>query len=107
VLNINRDSMAGVGFSPPTRVFEAAGAAACMITDRWAGIERFFEPGHEILVAGSAEEIVTYLRKTSAATAKEIGARMRERALLDHTYSLRAREVDAIIERVPAGQTTG
>ncbi len=39
VLNINRDSMAGVGFSPPTRVFEAAGAGACLITDRWAGIE--------------------------------------------------------------------
>src|SRR5262249_3659309 len=53
VLNINRDSMAGVGFSPPTRVFEAAGAGACLITDRWAGIDRFFTPQEEILVAGS------------------------------------------------------
>ena len=71
VLNINRDSMAGVGFSPPTRVFEAAGAGACMITDRWAGIEQFFEPEQEILVAGSAEEIVSYLRDASAARARE------------------------------------
>jgi spore maturation protein CgeB len=51
VLNINRESMARTGFSPPTRVFEAAGAAACLITDAWTGVEHFFEPGREILVA--------------------------------------------------------
>jgi spore maturation protein CgeB len=102
VLNINRDSMAGVGFSPPTRVFEAAGAAACMITDRWAGIEQFFEPDREILVAGTAEEIVACLRETSAARTKEIGAGMHERALRDHTYALRAHDVSEIIENVPA-----
>src|SRR5262249_7743795 len=45
VLNINRDSMAHTGFSPPTRVFEAAGAGACVITDRWPGVEMFFTPG--------------------------------------------------------------
>src|SRR5258708_4320555 len=56
VLNINRDSMADVGFSPPTRVFEAAGAGACLITDRWAGIEMFFSPGRELLVARNAAE---------------------------------------------------
>jgi len=103
VLNINRDSMAGVGFSPPTRVFEAAGAGACLITDRWVGIEQFFVPGKEILVAGSAEEIVSWLRDTSADEAKEIGRNMRVRALRDHTYELRAKEVDAIIANVPAG----
>ena len=103
VLNINRDSMAGVGFSPPTRIFEAAGAGACLITDRWVGIEQFFAPGKEILVAGSAEEIVSWLRDTSAAAAKEIGQNMRVRALRDHTYELRAKEVDMIIANVPAG----
>ncbi len=75
-LNINRDSMADVGFSPPTRVFEAAGAAACLITDKWRGIEKFFEPGREILVAESAEEIVGYLRGKSAAEARAIGDAM-------------------------------
>jgi spore maturation protein CgeB len=103
VLNINRDSMAGVGFSPPTRVFEAAGAGACLITDRWAGIEQFFAPQEEILIAGSAEEIVSCLRNISAAKAKEIGQNMRARALRDHTYELRAKEVDTIIANVPAG----
>jgi spore maturation protein CgeB len=98
VLNINRDSMAGVGFSPPTRVFEAAGAGACMITDRWPGIEAFFAPGKEILVAGSAEEIVTYLRAVPANQARQIGDNMRQRALADHTYALRARVFDDIVD---------
>jgi spore maturation protein CgeB len=103
VLNINRDSMAGVGFSPPTRVFEAAGAGACLITDRWAGIEQFFAPQEEILIAGGAEEIVSCLRNISATRAKEIGQNMRARALREHTYQLRAKEVDAIVSNVPAG----
>jgi spore maturation protein CgeB len=100
VLNINRDSMAGVGFSPPTRVFEAAGAGACLITDRWAGIETFFVPDEEILVAGSAEEIVIYLRSVTRARAREISSNMRQRALRDHTYELRAKEFDAIVANV-------
>ena len=97
VLNINRDSMAGVGFSPPTRVFEAAGAGACLITDKWAGIETFFAPEQEILVAGGAEEIVACLRTVSQSAAREIGGKMRQRALRDHTYALRAQELDAIV----------
>jgi spore maturation protein CgeB len=97
VLNINRDSMAGVGFSPPTRVFEAAGAGACLITDRWTGIEQFFEPEEEILVAGGAEDIVSCLREVPLLKAKEIGNNMRTRALRDHTYALRAKEFDTIV----------
>jgi len=100
VLNINRDSMAGVGFSPPTRIFEAAGAGACVITDCWAGIETFFAPEKEILVAGSAEEIVHYLRTIAASKATQIGENMRRRALRDHTYALRAKEFDGIVATV-------
>jgi spore maturation protein CgeB len=97
VLNINRESMAGVGFSPPTRIFEAAGAGACVITDAWQGIEVFFEPGAEILVAESAEDVVHYLRVVSREDAMHIGAAMRRRALRDHTYELRARQFDSIV----------
>jgi len=97
VLNINRESMANVGFSPPTRVFEAAGAGACLITDRWPGIEEFFSPGVEILVAGSAEEMVTVLREISPARARSIGTAMRKRALSEHTYEMRAQEVNRIL----------
>lgn len=97
VLNINRESMARVGFSPPTRVFEAAGAAACLITDRWTGIETFFQPGREILVAAGPDDIVRFLREISPEKSREIGLAMRNRALRDHTYELRAKQVDAIL----------
>jgi len=97
VLNINRDSMADVGFSPPTRVFEAAGAGACLITDKWYGIEKFFAPGSEILVAENAEDVVTYLRKRSAADSRSIGNAMQARALAEHTYAQRAAEVEQIL----------
>lgn len=94
VLNINRESMAGVGFSPPTRVFEAAGAGSCVITDRWTGVETFFEPGREILAAGNAEDVVCCLRSLKAEDARAMGSRMRQRALRDHTYKLRAKQFD-------------
>jgi spore maturation protein CgeB len=97
VLNINRESMAKIGFSPPTRVFEAAGAAACVITDSWSGIEEFFAPGREILVASSAGDIARFLRDVSSFRATEIGAAMRDRALRNHTYELRSQQVDRIL----------
>lgn len=104
VLNINRESMARVGFSPPTRVFEAAGAAACLITDAWTGVETFFDPGREILVARSPDDIVNYLHGLSDADARGTGLAMRARALKDHTYQLRAQQVDRIL-RNPTGST--
>jgi spore maturation protein CgeB len=99
VLNINRESMASVGFSPPTRVFEAAGAAACLITDYWAGIEQFFNPGCEILVARNAGEIADVLRTVDSKLAREIGDAMRRRARQEHTYSLRALQVREILSQ--------
>jgi spore maturation protein CgeB len=98
VLNINRESMAKVGFSPPTRVFEAAGAGACLITDSWEGVEQFFEPGREILVASNAEDIVRHLREISSERAASIGRAMRARALRDHMYRIRAQHVDDILQ---------
>ena len=57
VLNISRESMAATGFSPATRVFEAAGAGACLITDAWEGIEMFLAPGAEVLVARDGADV--------------------------------------------------
>jgi spore maturation protein CgeB len=97
VLNVNRESMAHVGFSPPTRVFEAAGAAACLITDSWLGIEMFFEPGREILVARGPEDVVRYLREITPQDSAAIGSATRARALREHTYELRAQMLDRIL----------
>lgn len=96
-LNINRDSMARYGFSPPTRVFEAAGAGACLITDRWAGIELFLEPGTDVLVAGDGAEVAELLSSLTPERARRIAGRARRRILAEHTYAHRAREVDALL----------
>jgi spore maturation protein CgeB len=98
VLNISRDSMAKMGFSPATRVFEAAGAGACIITDYWLGIDHFFEPGKEILVAGSGAEVADVLSKLSAEEASAIGEAAKRRVLMHHTYAHRAKEADQIFK---------
>jgi spore maturation protein CgeB len=99
VLNINRESMADVGFSPPTRIFEAAGAGACVITDSWNGISKFFAPRQEILVASGAENVVAYLSSISPQQAATIGQQMLHRARRDHTYAQRAAEIQAVLEQ--------
>jgi spore maturation protein CgeB len=98
VLNINRESMASVGYSPPTRIFEAAGSGACVITDFWTGIDAFFAPETEILIATSAEQVVSHLRTVTPGRVSEIGRSMRQRALKEHTYPRRARQVDATLK---------
>ncbi|MDQ2805759.1 MAG: glycosyltransferase [Chloroflexota bacterium] len=98
VLNVNRAAMADYGYSPPTRIFEAAGNAACLITDRWPGIDQFFAPEQEILVAADAAAIAAYLRDLSWDAARAIGARARARALRDHTYTHRAAEVGHLLK---------
>jgi len=97
VLNLNRDRMAACGFSPPTRIFEAAGAGACVVTDAWPGIEQFFTPGEDIVVVATPEELQYVLRTMSAEAARAMGARMRRRALREHSYVQRAAQVDAVL----------
>ncbi len=98
VLNINRDSMARFGFSPPTRVFEAAGAGACLITDAWAGIENFLEPGREVLVARHGGEVAEHLCALTRRWARAIGEAARRRVLAEHTYDHRAEQVEAVLK---------
>ena len=97
VLNISRASMAENGFSPATRVFEAAGAGACLITDAWVGIDFFLKEGEEVLVARDGQEVAEILTGLDPESARTIGERARARILRDHTYAHRAAEVDRII----------
>ena len=97
VLNVARDSMAATGFSPATRVFEAAGAGACLITDAWEGIELFLEPNKEILVARDGADVVEHLAVLTPERAREIGERARQRMLAEHTYAQRARLLDRLL----------
>lgn len=97
LLNIARDSMAEVGFSPATRVFEAAGAAACIITDAWPGLELFLKPGEEVLVARDGVEVAEHLARLDGAQARAIGAAARKRILAEHTYERRGAQVDGVL----------
>jgi spore maturation protein CgeB len=97
VLNVNRDSMARFGFSPATRVFEAAGAGACIVTDAFVGLESFLEPGREILVASTGEEVAGHLQSLDPAGARRIGEAALRRVLLEHTYARRALQVEAAL----------
>jgi spore maturation protein CgeB len=97
VLNISRNSMAKFGFSPATRVFEAAGAGACIITDYWKGIEAFFEPGEEILVANNGQEVEKILASLSSKKAEQIGEAAYKKVLAKHTYEHRAELLEAVI----------
>lgn len=90
VMNINRSSMAQTGFSPPTRVFEVAGAGTCLLCDDWPGLDDCFVPGEEILVVRSAEDVVAAIENCDDATRKRIGDAFHMRALRDHTYAQRA-----------------
>ena len=97
VLNIARDSMARFGFSPATRVFEAAGAGACIITDEWIGIELFLEPEKEILVARNGDAVAALLQSLTPERAREIGKAAAARVLAHHTYAHRAHQFENLL----------
>jgi spore maturation protein CgeB len=96
VLNVARDSMADIGFSPATRVFEAAGAAACLITDAWEGIELFLTPDEEVLVARDGTDVAEHVRALTPERARSIGEAALRRILAEHTYAHRGAQVDSI-----------
>jgi spore maturation protein CgeB len=97
VLNVTRDSMVANGWSPPTRVFEAAGAGACLVTDAWEGIDEFLEPSVEVLVARDGEEVAEHVEALARGDAAAMGAAARERVLRDHTYAQRAAQVEELL----------
>jgi spore maturation protein CgeB len=97
VLNISRESMARYGFSPATRVFEAAGAGACIITDYWEGIDFFFEPGQEILVAKDGAEVAAIMAELTTEQARTIGQAAYRKVLAGHTYGHRVEQLEQLL----------
>jgi spore maturation protein CgeB len=104
VLNVSRDSMARYGFSPATRVFEAAGAGACLVSDAWEGLDTFLEPNREVLVAADGGAVAEHLARLTPAIARAFGRAAQRRVLSSHTYAHRAAHVSALLKgrTVPA-----
>lgn len=97
VLNVARDKMAAMGYSPATRIFEAAGAGACIITDDWPGLDLFLHEGDEILVARDGQDVADLMQAFDPRRLRTIGESARMRILAEHTYERRADEVDRIL----------
>jgi len=106
VVNISRDSMASTGFSPATRVFEAAGAGACLLTDAWDGIALFLTPDKEVLVVRDGIDVAEAVRTLTAERAKEIGQAALRRVLAEHTYDRRAAALHRLLTELMASRET-
>jgi spore maturation protein CgeB len=102
-LNVTRADMARAGWSPSVRLFEAGACATPIVSDPWPGLQAFFEPGREILIARSTAEALAILRETPETARSALGRAARARVLAEHTSERRAealeRWVDELFER--------
>lgn len=96
-LNVTRGSMAAMGYCPSGRLFEAAACGTAVLSDWWTGLDTFFQPGEEILIATSTAEALSVL-SNDRALLTHIGSRARQRALDCHTGDIRARRLLELIE---------
>lgn len=96
-LNVTRGPMAAMGWCPSARLFEASACGCPVLTDAWEGLDTFFHPGEELLVARTTEDALDALSRSPEALAR-IGAAARERALAEHTASKRAEQLVALLD---------
>jgi spore maturation protein CgeB len=101
-LNVTRAAMARMGFCPSGRLFEAAACGTPILTDRWDGIEQFFTPGTEIIIADSSDEAIAAIGLSDDELAEISGAAY-QRVLDRHTAEHRARELEQILELARSG----
>jgi spore maturation protein CgeB len=99
-LNVTRAAMVEAGWSPSVRLFETAACGVAAISDPWPGLDSFFRPGEEILVADSTETMIRLLRKYRPEDARVIGEAARRRVLAEHTPERRAEELEAYVRDV-------
>ncbi|MBI3543529.1 MAG: glycosyltransferase [Deltaproteobacteria bacterium] len=92
-LNVTRSKMIEAGFSPSVRLFEAAACGTPIISDYWDGLDTIFEPGKEILIATSGDDVRAFLELGDRERAR-IGERARRKVLRDHTAARRAEQLE-------------
>lgn len=104
-LNVTRQAMAAMGWCPSGRLFEAAACGAPILSDAWEGLDTFFAPGREILVAASTDEAVAAL-DLSDAELRRIGQAGRDRVLSEHTSDRRAVELEQALDEAIGSRPT-
>ncbi len=105
-LNLTRDAMRRYGWSPASRLFEAAACGACIISDTWTGLDSVLEPGHELLLAESAADVAAHLDALTPTRRAAIGQAARKRVLRQHTFASRAEQVDGAISASMTAMST-
>ncbi len=103
-LSVTRGTMASMGYCPSGRLFEAAACGTAVLSDWWEGLDSFFKPDEEILIATSTVQATAALGIEPGMLA-QIGLRARERAMDCHTAAIRAQRLIALIES-PANEGT-
>ncbi len=103
-LNITRADMVRAGYSPSVRLFEASACATTIISDYWEGLDTFFRPGSEILVARSGKDVLAYLHDMSDEERSRIGENARRRVMAEHTAAHRAAQLESYLFEVEVGQ---
>lgn len=98
-LNVTRASMARSGWCPSGRLFEAAACGVPIVSDAWEGLDAFFTPGEQILVARSADDAVAAIERSDAELSI-LARRARDRVLAEHTALQRARDFEAAIDGI-------
>lgn len=93
-LNLTREQMLMAGYSPSVRLFEAASCAVPIVSDAWPGLEEFFVPEEEILVASNADQVLRILKRFPEERRRAIGQNARQRVLKSHTAARRAEELE-------------
>jgi spore maturation protein CgeB len=101
-LNVTRRDMVLAGYSPSVRLFEAAACGVPIITDAWQGLETFFVPDEEILIAKDTDDVVRHLTGMTDERRVAIGERARQRVLREHTASHRAATLESTIGGIRA-----
>ena len=103
-LNVTRSTMAAMGWCPSGRLFEAAACGVPMVSDCWPGLDEFFAPDEEIVIARTAEDTIAALNSSDEQLAR-ISRAARERTLAEQTAENRARELEQILETARQPQT--
>ena len=100
-LNITRAAMAEYGWCPSGRLFEAAACGAPLVSDAWEGLDSFFSPREEILIARTSEDVLAAMA-LAPEELRRMAARARDRVLSTHTAAHRARELEALLSQARA-----
>ena len=96
-LSVTRAAMAEMGYCPSGRLFEAAACGTPIVSDYWSGLEEFFEPDREILVASNSDEVQAAL-SLNREQLQQIGEAARQRVLAEHTADHRGGELLSLLE---------